>query len=96
MSKFRTTGAALAAAICTASSVSLAANYTDPNYMPWNYSAGCVVWRATEANFHASTVADVLPDGTEDTPYRLDTSGHPWQVFVSTHNNYTAPGLVLV
>ena len=102
MSKFRTTGAALAAAICTASSVSLAANYTDPNYMPWNYSAGCVVWRATEANFHASTIADVLPDGTVDnTPYQLGTSGHPWQVFASTLNggsnpNYTVPGLVLV
>ena len=73
-----------------------------PDYSPWTYASGIVVWRATSGQlFHASTVADVAADGTIGSTYNLGTEGHPWNVFASTVNgqpnsNYTSPGKTLV
>ena len=77
-------------------------SYENTDYQDWAYSAGIVVWRATNNLFHASTLADVTSDGTiSDEEYDLGSAGHPWNAFARTVNgsanqNYTAPGLTLV
>ena len=77
-------------------------SYENTDYHDWAYSAGIVVWRATNNLFHASTLADVTSEGTiSDEEYDLGSAGHPWNVFARTvygsaNQNYTAPGLTLV
>ena len=77
---------------------SAAVDYTGTDYAPWSYSAGCVVWRATEGTFHTSTVADVASDGTIGTAYAMtaDQTATSWQRFASNQTAYSAPGMVLV
>lgn len=77
---------------------SAAVDYTGTDYAPWSYSAGCVVWRATEGTFHTSTVADVASDGTNSTAYAMtsDQTATSWQRFASNQTAYSAPGMVLV
>lgn len=69
-----------------------------PDYSPWAYASGIVVWRATSGQaFHASTVADVNEYGEIGDSYTLTSHGtYPWQVFASNQSEYTAPGKVLV
>ncbi len=99
MSISRTAGFALAAAVA-ASSNALAVDYSNTIYAPWTYSAGCVAWRASEANFHQSTIAYIDSQAALSTN-ALGTAGNPWQAFARTLNggsnsDYAAPGLALV
>lgn len=72
--------------------------YAGTDYAPWSYSKGVILWRGTEANFHASTVIDVAVDGTLGTPYAMtaDQSDTSWQRFASNQSAYSSPGKVLV
>ena len=90
----------LALALCLATPfVSQAATTT--GYEDFGDTAGVVLWRGTEANFHASTVINVAADGTLGDPYVMVANANnnttSWQRFASNQNNaYTSPGILLV
>ena len=87
----------LALALCLATPcVSWAV--TTSGYEDFGDTAGVVLWRATGAIFHNSTVIDVAEDGTPGTAYAMDANNGAtsWQRFGSNQNAYSAPGKVLV
>ena len=71
---------------------------TTTGYEDFGDTAGVVLWRGTEANFHASTVIDVAQDGSPGSPYAMtaDQSATSWQRFASNQSAYASPGKVLV
>ena len=68
------------------------------DYEDFGDTDGVVLWRGTEANFHASTVVDVAMDGTPGTNYQMtaDNTATSWQRFARGQSAYTSPGKVLV
>ena len=97
MSKLITQIKRFALALCLATPfVSWAVTTT--GYEDFGDTAGVVLWRGTEANFHASTVIDVAEDGTLGTPYAMtaDNSATSWQRFSRGQTAYASPGKVLV
>ena len=95
MSKLITHIKRLALALCLATPF-VSRAVTTTGYEDFGDTAGVVLWRGTQNDFHASTVADVAADGTVGDEYTMNTSGHPWQVFASNMSAYTSPGKVLV
>ena len=85
--------AAFALALPLAAMAVTTAGYTD-----FGDTAGVVLWRGIEANFHASTVIDVAEDGSLGQPYAMtaDQSATSWQRFASSQSAYASPGKVLV
>ena len=71
-----------------------ASPYAGTDYAPWAYSSGVILWRGTQNDFHASTVADVAADGTVGDAYTMNTA--QWHRFASNQSQYVSPGLVLV
>ena len=71
---------------------------TTKDYEDFGDTAGVVLWRGTEANFHASTVIDVAEDGSLGQPYAMtaDQTATSWQRFASNQSAYASPGKVLV
>ena len=68
-------------------------------YEDFGDTAGVVLWRATEATFHNSTVIDVAQDGTLGTAYAMDAGNGAtsWKRFCSKQTTiYSSPGKVLV
>lgn len=98
MSKlFNWAAARLAAAFALALPLAAMA-VTTAGYTDFGDTAGVVLWRGTEANFHASTVIDVAADGTPGTNYQMtaDNTATSWQRFARGQSAYTSPGMVLV
>lgn len=90
----------LALALCLATPVvSWAA--TTKGYEDFGDTAGVVLWRGIEANFHESTVINVAADGALGDPYAMVADANnnttSWQRFCrSMPNAYASPGKVLV
>lgn len=83
----------LALALCLATPfVSQAATTT--GYEDFGDTAGVILWRGTQNDFHASTVADVAADGSVGDEYTMNTA--QWHRFASNQAQYVSPGVVLV
>lgn len=67
-------------------------------YEDFGKTAGVVLWRGTQDNFHNSTVIDMDRNGNRGEPYAMtaDNSTSSWQRFASNQPAYISPGMVLV
>ncbi len=88
-------------ATCLAAALALslpALAVTTTGYEDFGDTAGVILWRGTEANFHESTVIDVASDGSLGQPYAMkaDQTATSWQRFASNQSAYASPGVVLV
>ena len=93
MSKLITRIKRFALALCLATPfVSRAVTTTD--YEDFGDTAGVILWRGTQNDFHASTVADVAADGSVGDEYTMNTA--QWHRFASNQTQYVSPGVVLV
>ncbi len=84
-------------AACLAAALALslpALAVTTSGYEDFGETAGVILWRGTQNDFHASTVADVAADGTVGEEYAMNTA--QWHRFASNQSQYTSPGVVLV